>query len=124
MPKPLGRLQTQAKDIGLFGESNHCEYFIKSNSFCSRNVEAYFTLSFRNVCDCSQGCFVFFISSVSQLSIGELSQKVASPPSRPPFTWKQVNMSSHSSTRPPCVFAVEPELLHTLRDEASLRPRE
>lgn len=39
MPEPLRRLQTQAKAIGLFRESNHCEYLIKSNSFCSRNVE-------------------------------------------------------------------------------------
>lgn len=37
-------------------ESNHCDYFIKSNSFCSRKMEAKFTLSFRNVCDCSQSC--------------------------------------------------------------------
>ncbi|RLW10402.1 hypothetical protein DV515_00002004, partial [Chloebia gouldiae] len=32
MPGPLRRLQTQAKTIGLFRESNHCEYFIKKLS--------------------------------------------------------------------------------------------
>lgn len=123
MPEPLRRLRTQAKGIGLFRESNHWEYFIKSNSFCSRNAAALFTLPFRNVCDCSQSCGLWF-SYLLWASIGELTQKVASPTSKPPFTWKQVNMSSHSSTRPPWVSAVEPELLHTLRDETSLRPRE
>lgn len=127
MPEAPRRLQAQAKGIGFCRESNHCEYFIKSNSFCSRNMEAKFTPSFRNVCDCSHSCSQCHLSSGRQLNIGELTRevhppRVASPTSRPPFTWKQVNMSSHSSTRPPSVFAVEPELLHILRDEASLRP--
>ena len=127
--RPLRRLQAQAKGIGFCRESNHCDYFIKSNSFCSRNMEAKFTLSFRNVCDCSQSYSQCHLSSVRQFSTGELTReahppRVASPTSRPPFTWKQVNVSSHSSTRPPSVFAVEPELLHILRDKASLRPED
>lgn len=127
--RPLRRLQAQAKGVGFCRESNCCDYFIKSNCFCSRNMEAKFTLSFRNLCDCSQSCSQCHLSSVRQLSIGELMReahppRVASLTSRPPFTWKQVNMSSQPSTRPPSVFAVEPEILHVLRDEASLRPED
>lgn len=134
--RPLRKLQAWANGIGFCRESNHCDYFIKSSSFCSRNMEDKFTLSFRNVCDLFAELFFYvwkllycLLSSVNQLSIGELTQKlhpprVASPTSRPPFTWKQVNISSHSTTRPPSVFAVEPELLHMLRDEASPRPED
>lgn len=53
--RPLRRLPAQAKGIRLCKESSHCDHFIKSNSFCNRNMEAKFTMFLKmhvTVCGC------------------------------------------------------------------------